>query len=149
METPMFQTYKQKGFGLPVAIFIITILAIFVVAATKLALFSTQSSNFNINRTKAHYAAKLGLDYGFYQAVKNNTCSSTPNTININENYFVGFNASYSCEEFSSEEAGITTKYYKITSYGCNNSLNSCPTPSGKPSSENYAEKQLIGIIMK
>ncbi len=145
----MFQIYKQRGFGLPVAIFILTVLSIFVIATLRLTTSTSQSSNFNINRTKAHYAAKVGLDYGFYQATKNNTCSNSFSTISINENYFLGFKSSYICEEFSSEEAGVTTYYYKITAYGCNTTSNSCPDPSGKPSSENYAEKQLIGIIMK
>jgi MSHA biogenesis protein MshP len=145
----MFLIHKNKGFALPSAIFLLVVLSLLAVALLAINSYSQKSSIADVLDTKAYLAAKLGSEYGSYQAIKNNSCSSTAQTVNITDSYFTGFKASYICETVSNDEAGVTQTYYKITAYGCNTSNTSCPDGTGKPSNEDYVEKSITMVVSK
>lgn len=111
--------------------------------------YSQKSLAFDVSDTKAYFAAKAGLEYGSYMASKMNSCSSTPQTINLSSSYFIGFKATYSCVEKTSDEAGVSQTYYTITSFGCNTSGTNCPEGAGRPSSEDYVEKSMVSVVAK
>lgn len=137
---------KQKGFLLPMAIFLIVIITILGLALLKMNQFSNQESNFSILQNKAYFAAKAGLDYGLYQALDNGVCLSSNNTINIPGSYFLGFKATYTCQSLAQNEAGTTHTYYQVTSVGCNSTNNQCPNPSGQPTTEDYVQRSLTSM---
>lgn len=56
--------YKQKGFGLPFAIFVIVILAMIAAAITQLETDSSESVVFDVQSTRAFLAANSGVQIG-------------------------------------------------------------------------------------
>lgn len=147
----MYQTVKIKGFALPSAIFLLVVLAMLVVGLLALNNFFGKNSTLDTLDTKAYLAAKAGLEYGLYQANKNSSCSSTGQTINLSGAFFQGFRATYTCTSQTSNEAGTTTTYYRVTSVGCNttSATATCPETTTKPSSEDYVEKSLSATLAK
>ena len=53
---------KQKGFGLPMAIFIITVMALLVAAMLSVSEKSAQASSANVLSMRAFYAAESGMN---------------------------------------------------------------------------------------
>ncbi len=141
----MFQTHK-RGFALPSAIFALVVFAILGVALLFISTTTNKSSTLETLETKAFFAAKAGVDYGVYKAVKESICNNTISTIDLNDSHFVGFKSSYSCELRTVTEGGLTKNYYKVTSYGCNTSTANCPEPAGRPTNEDYTEKSITII---
>lgn len=60
---------RQSGVGLPAAIFLITVLAMIVVALTNLEESSGIGFSHEINSTRAFYAAESGLQIGLNRAL--------------------------------------------------------------------------------
>ncbi len=140
---------SNKGFALPSAIFLLVILSLLSVALFAINGYNQKSIIYDVSDTKAYFAAKAGLEYGSYIAVKTGTCSSTAQTVDLSTSYFLGFKATYSCIQTTSDEAGVNQTYYTITSVGCNTSATSCPEGTGRPSNEDYVEKSMTTIVAK
>ena len=144
----MLQTHKNKGFVLPLVIFIIVILAFLTYSMFSLNLFMTKGENMHLLEHKAYFAAKTGLGIGLYQAEKNSVCNSTPQTIPLNRN-LSNFKTTYSCQSISQNESGNTIIFYQVTAYGCNTTSPSCPDSSGSPSNDDYVQRQVTEIIQQ
>jgi MSHA biogenesis protein MshP len=142
----MLKTF-EKGFALPSAIFLLVILSLMSIAVFAINGYNQKAIIYDVSDTKAYFAAKAGLEYGSYMAIKSGTCSSTAQTVDLSTNYFKGFKATYSCVANNVDEAGVLQTYYTITSVGCNSSGTSCPESAGRPSSEDYVEKSMTTII--
>lgn len=141
--------FKNKGFALPVAIFLLVIIALFVVSAFLINRFTQKNSIMDTLDTKAYLAAKAGLEYGLYQANKNSICLSSVQTILLPGNYLAGFKSSYTCTSQTSDENGTINTFYTINANGCNTTSSSCPAAIGKPTNEDYVEKSLTSILVK
>lgn len=142
----MFQTYK-RGFALPSALFLMVFLAMLGISILAINNYNQKSTIADMLETKAFLAAKLGVEYGSYQAIKNGICLGASQTVNITDSYFIGFKTSYTCQSRTSDEAGISSTYYTITSFGCNTTGASCPDGIGRPSTEEYVEKSITVIV--
>jgi MSHA biogenesis protein MshP len=144
----MFQIHK-RGFALPAAIFLLVTLSILAVALLKINVYTSKSSTMDILENKAYLAAKVGVEYAAYQAIKNDVCSAVSQTVNIGEQFFDGFKTSYSCQRRVVDEANVSQTYFTITSYGCNTTGASCPEAAGKPTTQDYAEKSISAVFAK
>ncbi|NCQ51578.1 hypothetical protein GW796_06735 [archaeon] len=144
----MFQTHKN-GFALPSAIFILVVLSALSAAIMTVNRYTQKSTIADVLETKSYLAAKAGVEYGSFQALRNTVCNPTPQTVIMTDTFFSGFKFSYDCNETLSNEAGKNQSYYKITSWGCNSSNASCPDGVGQPTNENYVEKSLTVIVAK
>jgi len=66
---------KQAGFGLPVAIFIITIMSIIAVAINRLNEASSQTYGQNVLSTRSFYAAESGAQLRAQSALVGSPCT--------------------------------------------------------------------------
>lgn len=107
---------KQQGIGLPVALFVITVLALIVVALTDLEESSGVSFSLDVNSMRAFYAAESGAQVGLNSLFPpgggpGSACA------NVSFNSVVGLSgcsASVSCTNVTVD--AIT--YYTISSTG-------------------------------
>lgn len=110
--------FRQSGFSLPVAIFILVIMALIGTALVSLTQSSHQSLSQEVISTRAFYAAESGAQVALGQlfsltgAAAN--CAAPYSTINFTATAMDGCSASVSC--MSNTINGKT--YYTLTSTG-------------------------------
>jgi MSHA biogenesis protein MshP len=119
-KTSKLSISKQSGLGLPVAIFIITIMSIIALAVNRLNEASSQIYSQNLLSTRSFYAAESGA-----QLRAQSVLSVAPCSCGVNANYdftVTGLNicrAVTTCDEFIANSETFCT----ITSVGsCDNS---------------------------
>jgi len=66
----MFQTHKN-GFALPSAIFILVVLSALSAAIMTVNRYTQKSTIADVLETKSYLAAKAGVEYGSFQALRN------------------------------------------------------------------------------
>lgn len=111
---------RQAGIGLPVALFVITVLALIVVALTDLEESSGVSFSLDVNSMRAFYAAESGAQIDMVNIFPPSgsvaACNSTPQTtaLSFSANGLNGCRANVvrSCVEVDS------VKYFSLTSTG-------------------------------
>lgn len=112
---------SQRGFSLPVAIFILVIMALIGTALVNLTLSSHQSLSQEVMSTRAFYAAESGAQTALSQLFPLNgtaaTCSAPYPTVALSATGLDGCSAVVSC----SSNIISTNTYYTLTSTGrCN-----------------------------
>lgn len=110
---------KQSGAGLPLAIFIITVLALIVVTITQLQQGTAEMEIQDLQSTRAFYAAESGAQAALALLFPPDGSAGASCAIPLYENTFGvpglnGCSVSVSC---SSDNLGATT-YYTLTSRG-------------------------------
>ncbi|OJS98544.1 hypothetical protein [Marinobacter nauticus] len=77
--------YKQNGAGLPVAIFVITVLALLVIGMAQLQESSGKAVGLQIQSQRAFFAAESGAQAGVSEVLSGADCSSvnSPKTFNV------------------------------------------------------------------
>ena len=118
---------QQAGFGLPVAIFVLVIMALLAAAIVQLSSRNNLSSAQEVFSTRAFYAAESGASWAMSQLFFNSTgsadktfsdaaCSGPVNgqSLTFSNEGLNGCRASLSC----SAETIATTGYYRIVSTG-------------------------------
>ncbi len=112
---------KQRGIGLPVALFVITVLALIVVALTDLEESSGISFSLDINSMRAFYAAESGAQVAMAEVFPAGgavgTCSSiSPTTISFSSSGLNGCTAVLTCNVDIDIDGGAS--YFTIGSIG-------------------------------
>ncbi len=107
---------QQKGAGLPVALFIITVLALIVFGMAQLQDSSSQSISLQIQSQRAFYAAESGAQVGVRNALVSGTCAAT--TINFDQPGLSSCSASLACESVTANIGGGGNTVYSIESTG-------------------------------
>ena len=115
--------FKQRGLGLPVALFIIVIMSLIAVAVNQLSVSSSQSYSQNVLSTRAFYAAESGAQLRAEDTLSPAACVCNGGA-DVTYNFTVtGLNqcsAETNCTSFSAN--GNT--YCTIVSIGrCNNTV--------------------------
>lgn len=110
---------KQRGIGLPVALFVITVLALIVVALTDLEESSGISFSLDINSMRAFYAAESGAQVALAEVFpaggSTGTCASiSPITKSFTSSGLNGCSATLVCNV--DNDAGIS--YFTLRSTG-------------------------------
>lgn len=104
--------YKQKGFSIVSAIFLIVIMALLAVGMTKIFSTSQQSISQEITSLQTYLAAQSGLQTGMYQAVY-----APPADGAIQNELFAGIGLSNTTVQVTFFRNDIDTKiYYRISS---------------------------------
>lgn len=109
---------KQSGFGLPIAIFILVIMALIGAAAVSITQTSQDSLSNEVLSTRAFYSAESGAQYALGQLFTLDgsaaTCSAPYASISLSSTGLAGCSATATCSS-----ATIASKtYYTITSTG-------------------------------
>jgi MSHA biogenesis protein MshP len=109
---------RQNGLMLPVAIFLLVILAALVGYAMRLSLLANMGTTQDVQGTRAYLAARAGVEWAAYKVLSPGstsmqTCPTAPSPFTIN-----GFNVTLTCTQLFLKDKGDTQDIgiYTITS---------------------------------
>jgi len=108
---------KQKGAGLPIALFIITVLALLVVGMGQLQERSGQAVSLQIQSQRAFYAAESGAQVAVRNALVSGTCDAN-SSISFDVPGLSSCSASLECESIKPTIDREDVFVYSITSSG-------------------------------
>ena len=129
---------SERGFSLISAIFLLVVIAALGTFAVTLSTTQQQSAALDVLGSRAYQAARAGIEWGAYQVLVNNACSSQvltglPNTLS-------GFTVNVACTAYPVyNEAGNTVNMYQLSSTAF----------QGTPNTPNYVERNLTVTIAK
>lgn len=128
----------QRGFSLISAIFLLVVIAALGTFAVTLSTTQQQSAALDVLGSRAYQAARAGIEWGAFQALRNGSCAASrqlaalPNTLS-------GFTVTVLCTQTTYNEAGMTVNMYQLLS----------TATQGTPSTPNYIERQMSVTISK
>lgn len=127
--------YRPKGFMLPVAIFLLVVLATLVGYAMRLSLLANMGTIQDVQGAQAYLAARAGVEWAAYQVILPGSttmqaCPASPSTLTIN-----GFSVVITCTRTNTVDKGSTQNIgiYSISS----------TASTGVATSQNYVERQI------
>ncbi|WP_203301745.1 hypothetical protein [Marinobacter sediminum] len=95
---PNHMLHLQQGAGLPVAIFVITVLALIVVGIAQIQDSTGQSVSLQIQSQRAFYAAESGAQVGLRDALESDSCGAVQSPLAFTSPGLAGCEAQVSCE---------------------------------------------------
>lgn len=98
--------HSQQGAGLPVAIFVITVLALIVVGIAQIQDSTGQSVSLQIQSQRAFYAAESGAQVGLRDALESDSCSAVQSPLAFSSPGLFGCEAAVSCETLEADIQG-------------------------------------------
>ncbi len=138
--------YRLRGFSVAAAVFLLIVLAALAAFLLTVGGLQQTSSTLDLQGTKAYQAARAGIEWGVYRALRNDSCvASTSFALpgGLSE-----FTVTVQCTESAYDEisAGATPKIYSILATACNQpSVGDCPGLVGPL----YVERQLQATVDK
>ena len=135
---------SQRGFTLVTGIFLITIL--FLLSAFMIGFRVYQESSVSLDTlgTRAFAAARSGVEWGAYQALRPGPCVTGTTSLAL-AGTLAGYTATVQLQASTYDEAGTTVTMCSITSNACNQpSGGSCPNASP---GANYVERQITTMV--
>lgn len=111
---------NQRGAGLPVALFIITVLALLVVGMAQLQESSGRSVSLQIQSQRAFFAAESGAQTGVAQVLGAGSCSALTSPKAFSGGGLGGCQAVVSCDSVAADIEGNSAleTVYTLTSTG-------------------------------
>lgn len=148
---PTFTHTRQQGFGILAAMVVLVLLATMAAAVARLGWTQQTTFSQNMLAAKANQAARAGLEWGMYKAVKDNTWAScnTSQTLDLRTDTEMYVTVTCSYDSYSEGESAVgvasTVKVYKLVAVACNGS-GSCPdnTAAVKPY---YVERRMEAVL--
>lgn len=67
---------QQRGFGIVAALFLIIVIAGAIAAMWRISVTQTATSSLALQQARAYQAARAGLEWGIYQAIKSENCNA-------------------------------------------------------------------------
>jgi MSHA biogenesis protein MshP len=129
---------RARGFALVLAVFLIVSLAAIGAYLLTVSNVQVESATKDELGARAYQAARAGLEWGAYRALRDLNCAPGPIVITFSAAQLTGFQAEVTCEDFGPEtEGGGTANTFRIVSTGCN--LNPCSAAPGPT----YVNRQL------
>lgn len=112
--------HRQQGAGLPVAIFVVTALALIVVGMTQLQESSSLSIGYQVQSQRAFFAAESGAQVGVARVLQDESCGAFPSTTAFATGGLARCTASLSCEALQADIRGDSAPetVYSLTSQG-------------------------------
>lgn len=105
---------KQRGAGLPVALFVITVLALIVVGMGQLQQSTGGAVSLQIQSQRAFYAAESGAQLGVYEVLDGSGCSAVTASVSFSHGALSNCSAQLAC----SPESNGTEQLYTVSSTG-------------------------------
>lgn len=97
---------NQGGAGLPVALFIITVLALLVIGMAQLQQASGESVSLQIQSQRAFYAAESGAQVAVRDVLEAGSCSALTTPLSFSASALNGCSAVLSCESVTENISG-------------------------------------------
>lgn len=113
---------RQRGAGLPIAIFIITVLALIVTSMAQQQESSGAAISQQILSQRAFYAAESGAQAAVTQALHNSGCASVPASLPFTQAGLNGCSANLSCSAVQADIVGspaLETVYTLVSTGQC------------------------------
>jgi len=107
--------YKQGGFSLIPALFLLVVLAVLGAVAVRLSAVQHQTVVLAMQGSRAYAAAQAGLEWSAYQALVNSSCGSS--TLSMTEGGIAGFAVDTTCTSTSHTEGSATTNVYVLEAF--------------------------------
>ena len=116
----------QGGFGLVSAIFILVILAGLGAAMVTFSGAQQTTVAMDIQSARAYQAARAGIEWGAYRALRvpGFTCAGTPFNLNFNGTNLAGFTTQVQCSASNHSEDGNTITLFEFTANASYGALN-------------------------
>lgn len=110
-------SHKCGGFSLVTAIFLLVILAALGAAMVRFSGAQQATVAIDIQSARAYQAARAGIEWGAYQALKNPafTCAGTPFSLSFPGANLNGFSTQVVCSATSHSEAGNTITLFEFS----------------------------------
>lgn len=105
----------EHGFSLPMAIFVVVILAFAGAMMLNLSGAQRQTAVLSHQGARAFSAARSGVEWGIEQAMGSGTCPATT-TLTLSEGGLKGFSTQVSCTSTQHTESGATFRVFVLTS---------------------------------
>lgn len=99
-------TKHQSGAGLPIALFIITVLALLVIGMAQLQQSSGESVSLQIQSQRAFFAAESGAQVGVREVLEASSCSAISGQITFSVPGLAGCQATLGCESVTEDISG-------------------------------------------
>ena len=132
------QPRRARGFALILALFLIVSLAAIGAYLVTVANVQVESATKDEMGARAYQAARAGLEWGAYRALRDLNCAPGPVVIAFASAQLAGFQAEVTCEDFGPEtEGGTPVNAFRIVATGCNLS------PSSGAPGPTYVNRQL------
>lgn len=90
---------SQRGAGLPVALFIITVLSLLVLGMAQLQQSSGEAISLQIQSQRAFFAAESGAQVGVGEVLQSDDCSTVPGAIAFPAAALAGCSATLTCDD--------------------------------------------------
>lgn len=137
----------QRGFSIVTAIFLLVVLAGLGVVIVNVATVQHTSSQLDIQGTRAYQAARAGMEWGLYRALRAPAgfCPVGPTVTNSfalpSGSTLSQFTVTVSCIQTTNPVAGTAINVYQITATACNQpNAGTCP---GINRTTDYVERQV------
>jgi MSHA biogenesis protein MshP len=138
---------KTKGFGVPLALFVIVAAAVLAAAITMLAGTQQASSAIDTLGVQSYQAARAGLEWGIHHALRIGDCAAVHNG-GVGTTFSPGIPAAVRvtvrCTSSPHTEAGVAFTMYEVTATAC---TVAAACPGGVPTSLGYVERELRVIV--
>ena len=109
---------RQRGAGLPVAIFIITVLALLVLGMSQLQESTGDSVSLQIQSQRAFHAAESGAQIAVRNVLDGSSCASMSSPLNFGAGALSDCSATLTCESVTAPIGGGRNTVFSIASTG-------------------------------
>lgn len=138
---------RQRGVTIVTAIFLVTVLALLGAFVVSVAGFQQKSSQLDVNGARAYQAARAGIEWGAYQALRGANvppaaCFGTTN-LTFAGTSLGAFTTNVTCTRTTHTELATTVTIDQITSISCN----APPCPNAAPGIADYVERKISTTI--
>lgn len=139
------QTKKARGFTLVSAIFLLVVIAALGAFAVTVSTTQHQTSAMDVQGARAYQAARAGIEWGVYQALRGGafrvTCEAgaASQPLGALPGTLAGFAVVVQCTHDSAAEDDKTVHMYRLTS----------TATQGTPATANYIERQLSATLAR
>lgn len=129
----------QIGFSLVSAIFLLVVIAALGTFAVTLSTTQHQSAALDVTGARAYQAARAGIEWGAFQALRNGACVNTVLPAGTFPGTLSGFEVTVVCPSTTHTDTGVPVIVWNITS----------TATQGAPNTANRVERQISVTITK
>jgi MSHA biogenesis protein MshP len=122
---PRHSARQQTGFALVAAMFVMIIIALVILAMTRLAGNQHGTNSLAIQQARAYQAARAGLEWGITRATAGSCAASS--AVSMGGSNLSDFTVSLSCTSLGFSENGTPLNIYTLTATAQNGALGSRP----------------------
>ena len=134
---------REGGIGLATAVFLLLVISALIVFLVNLSSLQHSSATLDVQGSRAYQAARAGIEWAAYRAVRDNSCASSASfTLSAD---LSDFTVTVKCSDTPYTETDSREKHlYSVVATACNRpSTGACP---GDPAPF-YVERQLQALV--